>query len=169
MFSLKYQPGRIDNVEDLEKYIPGGFHPVHLGDTLDNGRYRIVHKLGFGGYATVWLARDQHANKYVALKIIVAEFSKDCSELKMLQKFQNTTSSHPGHQYIATLLDSFWIEGPNGTNLCLVSPVAGPSIPGYSKTQPHERLSVHVAQKIALQATQGLAFLHSIGVGHGGQ
>lgn len=169
MSPLKYSPGVIDNVEDLEKYIVGGFHPVHLDDTLDNGRYRIVHKLGFGGYATVWLGRDQRANKYVALKIIVAEFSKDCSELKMLQHFKNTTSTHPGRQYIATLLDSFWIDGPNGSHLCLVSPVAGPAISEYSRTQPHGRLRVDVAQKIALQATQGLAFLHSIDVGHGGK
>jgi len=48
MSPLKYSPGVVDNVEDLEKYIVGGFHPEHLDDTLDNGRYRIVHKPGFG-------------------------------------------------------------------------------------------------------------------------
>lgn len=169
MSPYKYSPGIIDNVEDREKYVNGGFHPVHIGDTLDNGRYRIVHKLGFGGFATVWLARDLHANKYVALKVIVAESSKDCSELKMLRLFEDSTSTRPGRQYIATLLDSFWIEGPNGSHLCLVSLVAGPAIPEYSKTQPHGRLRVDVAQKIAVQATQGLAFLHSIGIGHAGK
>lgn len=87
----------------------------------------------------------------------------------MLQHFKDTPSTHPGRQYIATLLDSFWIEGPNGSHLCLVSPVAGPVIPEYSRTQPHGRMRVDVAQKIALQATQGLGFLHSIGVGHGGK
>lgn len=168
MSRFKYSPGLVDNVEDREKYVVGGFHPVHIGDTVDNGRYRIVHKLGFGGFATVWLGRDRHGNKYVALKIIVAEFSKDCSELRMLRLFKDNTSTHPGRQYIATLLDSFWIEGPNGSHLCLVSPVAGPAIPEYSKSQPHGRLRVNVAQKIALQTTRGLAFLHSIGVGHGG-
>ena len=48
MSSLKYDPGLLDNVENREKYVVGGFHPVHLGDTLDNGRYRIVHKLAMG-------------------------------------------------------------------------------------------------------------------------
>lgn len=44
--------------EPVEKYKKGGYHPVHLGDRLSQDRYTILHKLGWGGYATVWLARD---------------------------------------------------------------------------------------------------------------
>ncbi|KAK1144165.1 hypothetical protein N8T08_005829 [Aspergillus melleus] len=47
----------IDGTESLEKYRPGGYHPVMIGDIL-HGRYRIVDKLGFGGYSTIWLAQD---------------------------------------------------------------------------------------------------------------
>ena len=39
-------------------YVRGGFHPVHLGDVYDN-RYRVLRKLGFGAFSTIWLARDQ--------------------------------------------------------------------------------------------------------------
>lgn len=42
----------LDDVEDLEGYVIGGYHPTHLGDELSQGRYRIVHKLGFGTYST---------------------------------------------------------------------------------------------------------------------
>lgn len=42
----------LDDVEDLERYVAGGYHPTHLGDEFSEGRYRIVHKLGFGGYST---------------------------------------------------------------------------------------------------------------------
>jgi len=44
-------------VEGPHRYQPGGYHPVHLGDVYCQ-RYRIIHKLGFGTYSTVWLARD---------------------------------------------------------------------------------------------------------------
>ncbi len=43
--------------EDLDRYRPGGYHPVHLGDVF-NDRYTVVRKLGYGRYSTVWLARD---------------------------------------------------------------------------------------------------------------
>ena len=44
-------------VESPDRYQPGGYHPVHLGDVYHQ-RYRVIHKLGFGTYSTVWLARD---------------------------------------------------------------------------------------------------------------
>ena len=44
--------------ENFLHYRPGGFHPVALGDTLKDGRYQIQHKLGYGGFSTVWVARD---------------------------------------------------------------------------------------------------------------
>ena len=44
--------------EDLGNYCPGGYHPILLNDKLHDGRYEIVHKLGFGSFSTVWLARD---------------------------------------------------------------------------------------------------------------
>lgn len=44
--------------EPPEDYRTGGFHPVALGDTFQDGRFVVRHKLGFGGQATVWLARD---------------------------------------------------------------------------------------------------------------
>ena len=44
--------------EPVEDYRPGGFHPVHFGDLLHHGQYKIVRKLGYGAFSTVWLAKD---------------------------------------------------------------------------------------------------------------
>jgi hypothetical protein len=47
----------IASEEKPERYCPGGYHPVHLGETFNN-KYQIVSKLGYGLYSTVWLAKD---------------------------------------------------------------------------------------------------------------
>jgi hypothetical protein len=59
--------------EPLSGYKAGGYHPVHLGDKLCGGRYKVLHKLGWGSYATIWLARDCAAlEPYV--DVLVVEF-----------------------------------------------------------------------------------------------
>jgi hypothetical protein len=47
-------------------------HPIQIGNYLHE-RYRIVHKLGYGSFSTVWLARDEQASKYVAVKLCTAD------------------------------------------------------------------------------------------------
>jgi len=46
-----------EGVESAYNYRPGGYHPVHLGDVYCE-RYKVINKLGYGSYSTVWLARD---------------------------------------------------------------------------------------------------------------
>jgi hypothetical protein len=47
------------DAEPLQRYCRGGYHPVKLGDALNGGTYKILHKLGWGGYSTVWAAKHQ--------------------------------------------------------------------------------------------------------------
>jgi hypothetical protein len=42
--------------EWVEDYCPGGLHPIALGDTFHDGKYRVIRKLGYGSCSTVWLA-----------------------------------------------------------------------------------------------------------------
>ena len=57
--------------EDLTRYCPGRYHPVHLGDSFNDGRYEILHKLGFGAFSTVWLARDlQYVQIHLCLRLL---------------------------------------------------------------------------------------------------
>jgi serine/threonine-protein kinase SRPK3 len=46
------------DAEPLNRYRIGGYHPVALGDLFKDGRYKVLHKLGWGGYSTVWAAKD---------------------------------------------------------------------------------------------------------------
>lgn len=46
------------DAKPLQRYRIGGYRPTHLGDIFKGGRYKIMQKLGWGGYSTVWLARD---------------------------------------------------------------------------------------------------------------
>lgn len=51
-------------VPDVEEgraaYHPGGFHPVYIGDIF-NDRFKVLNKIGYGRYSTVWLVRDLQA------------------------------------------------------------------------------------------------------------
>lgn len=54
-----FQPvSRPPTIEEADFYSTGGFHPVSLGDTFNSGSYKVLRKLGYGQYSTVWLARD---------------------------------------------------------------------------------------------------------------
>ena len=35
----------------------GGYHPVKIGDVYSH--YRVIRKLGWGHFSTVWLSRDE--------------------------------------------------------------------------------------------------------------
>jgi hypothetical protein len=82
----------INGVERLELYRPGGYHPVLIDDLLHD-RYRIVEKLGFGGYSTIWLARDEVDKRYVAVKIGISSPSLPRRELQILRALHGSAST----------------------------------------------------------------------------
>lgn len=158
-----------EGVEDLETYHPGGYHPTHIGDRYQEGRYEIIHKLGFGAYSTTWLAKDHQNNRLVALKIIVASASRESIEAKILRAISSGKNDHPGRHYVMSFLDEFTITGPNGCHQCIVNEAAGCSV-GHSKdeTMPW-KFPVKAARAISTQVLLGLECFHSCGVVHGGK
>lgn len=44
--------------ENLGHHESGLYFAVHIGDLFRAGRYRVLHKLGNGAFAQVWLAKD---------------------------------------------------------------------------------------------------------------
>lgn len=159
-----------EEVERVYDYDKGGHHPVYLGDCLgDRQQYRLIHKLGSGGYGNVWLCRvlDIDPPEYVALKVLMADAShEDCLEEKIISRLQEISRESPSvAEYVCLPLDKFRITGPNGSHLCLVYPAAGPEVSPFRK--PVE--DIHKAlRRIACQAAEAMAALHRSGICHGG-
>ena len=152
-------------LEKIYDYELGGHHPVHLGNRLGkDGRYRVIHKLGSGGFANVWLCRDLEPEtpKYVALKILMADASTDaCPELRVNKFKKMGLDREVGGKYICLSLDQFQIDGPNGSHFCFVYPVLGPRVSCILKADKALREN-------ALQVVQAMTVLHSHGICHGG-
>lgn len=154
-------------------YEPGGYHLVLIDDLLQN-RYRIVDKLGFGGYSTIWLARDEVDKRYVAVKIGISSPSLHRREPEILIALHGSTSSSqkPGASSDAassaalpTVLDAFDIRGPNGTHPCYTLTPAQ----GNLKEASFSRLfPIQVARALSANLATAVAAVHSHDFVHGG-
>ncbi|KAJ5211404.1 hypothetical protein N7491_011223 [Penicillium cf. griseofulvum] len=162
----KTQYRLIEYVEDLDRYCPGGYHPLKIGDDLDDGRYRLVDKLGYGGYSTIWLARDLRGARYVAVKAITADASSFTPEAGLMYSLGKSPST-PGGEIIPPLLDEFWVTGSNGKHKCIVTPPAQMSLFDAREASTFGLFQPKVAQSIIAQLIRGVAFLHSNDIVHG--
>lgn len=167
--SIKYD--WIDGVERLDMYEPGGYHPVMIGNLL-HGRYRIVDKLGYGGYSTIWLARDDRLKRYVAIKVGISRPPLPQREPSVLRDLCNSRSS--SHATYATIeasdaipriVDEFDIQGPNGVHTCYtMTPAQG----NLNEASFSRLFPIQVARALAAKLVMTVAFVHSRGFVHGG-
>ncbi|KAK3934476.1 kinase-like domain-containing protein [Diplogelasinospora grovesii] len=154
-----------------DNYRPGGFHPVHIKDLLKDGRYKIINKLGAGSSSTVWLARDNHNQCNVSVKIVLARESDEaCGGNHQLQIMRHITENgdpnHPGRKHVSHLLDSFYHEGPNGRHLCIVQELIGPDLEFVTMELRFELNRDH-RRRVSAQLLLAVDYLHSCGVVHG--
>ncbi|KAB8254664.1 kinase-like domain-containing protein [Aspergillus pseudonomiae] len=137
-----YEP--IEDVERMEYYQAGGYHPVIIGDRFRN-RYQIVHKLSHGTYSTIWLARDEISNKYVAVKFCTADSNH--SENNVLRKLSELSDIDK------TMLPSIW-DSKNEPLRCKERIMGQP-------------FQVEVARATAAQLVMAVQHIHSAGFVHG--
>jgi beta-lactam-binding protein with PASTA domain len=65
-------------------------------NTVVDGRYRILGRIGSGGMADVYLAEDTHLGREVALKILHRRFAQDA---EFVERFRREASSAAGLQH----------------------------------------------------------------------
>lgn len=169
-------------VENVEDYVPNGLHPVTIGDYLASGRYRIIQKLGSGGSSIVWLARDLSPPQYgpsssriVSVKTMAARETSRLIDrtthssllipLTLKQVARDLKS--PVYDWVQSIEDHFMETGPNGTHLCLVSPLAGPTL--FTLASYNMQLRFEVAKGLTKQVCSVVALMHVNGFVHGGK
>ena len=151
-----------DGCEHPKYYRKGGYHPVSIGDVY-NKRYRVVHKLGWGYYSTVWLVYDyeDEDERFKALKIQKSEemFRKAAEEEIEIHKVLTDDT------YINIMLDNFLITGKFGEHYCMVFSLMGSSL--YSAMEDKdEGLPVRVVKIITKKMLEALEHIHENSIIH---
>lgn len=161
----------VPRVEKIERYSIGGYHAVTIDDTFKDGRYKVVHKLGFGRSSTAWLARGHKEKRYVCLKIFTARASRWRLEASLLNRMWEGPRGLRGRQFIPLIHAEFSFKGPNGQHLCLVQE---PALFTLAKAKDSSSLSdfmfpIETARFLAAQLAMGLEYVHYRKVCHGGK
>jgi serine/threonine protein kinase len=134
--------------------------PSLAPDTIIDGRYRVIERLGSGGMADVYRAEDEQLGRQVALKVLYRHLAEDVS---FVERFRREASSAAGlqHPNIVSIFDRGEWEGTyyiameliRGRTLKDVIRERGPAPPD-------------AAVDIVLQILRAARFAHQRGVVH---
>lgn len=129
-----------------------------------NERYLVEHKLGFGGFSTVWMAHDLQENKDVALKVMsfmsLGEYGDN--EIRMQNGIiQNVQDSSHLVLYSATFL----LFRNKRCHRVQVLPLMGPCL----STLILQNMSMVTRMSAAKQLLMAVENLHNAGIVHRGK
>lgn len=155
---------------DSNAYSPGLFHPVFIHE-IYNDRYKVLRKLGFGVYSTVWLVLDIQAAEphYVAMKVLSAQCYSgqlDIFELEILNQLREADPEHPGHPSIRHLIDAFEHEGPNGNHVCMIFPLMAQALYKFGQMFEPPTVPGNILKKFTKQVLAAIDYAHSQGIIH---
>ncbi|KIY69683.1 kinase-like protein [Cylindrobasidium torrendii FP15055 ss-10] len=141
--------------------------------TLKDGRYTILRKLGEGVTASTWLVRDSIPEKYVAAKILTLEASREpgpVRERDFLRAISERaeTSDAEGFDHLPALYDNFTIavDGDVHGHLCLLQTLYSTSVSALRRSAPTKSLPVYMVRSIIYMTLQALKSLHSLRIVH---
>jgi serine/threonine-protein kinase SRPK3 len=149
---------------------PVGYFPAQLNQTLNNGRWTLIRKLGWGSRSSCWLATDsQDPDNIEAIKIYNVSASKDSSsanERDVLQKMWDSSLI----SCVPLMRDSFYEESERGSHFCLVLSPLGPSVVSLlgDSMDSGRYLALHIAKKVVDEVLEVLCSLHKNNIVHGG-
>lgn len=150
--------------ESTYHYLNGSLFPIKGLPYDINEKYRIIEKLGFGGFSTVWLAigiHKENLGRWFAIKILKSNKSNQDDENKLkndLRKLEEKSHS------IVPCLDTFRIKSCYDTDnqhFCLVMKVSGPSLGAYVVT---EKPPIDKRRLLAINSTKLLMEMHQNGI-----
>jgi eukaryotic-like serine/threonine-protein kinase len=132
--------------------------PGALAEALRD-RYPIERRLGSGGTATVYLARDLKHDRPVALKVLHSQLAATLGPERFEREIR--FSARLQHPHILTVLDS----GEAAGQLWFTMPyVRGESL--RDRLRREGQLTVEEALRITHEALQALAYAHGEGIVH---
>lgn len=128
--------------------------------TLLGNRYEIIEKIGEGGMALVYKAKDNLLNRFVAVKVLKAEFSEDKS---FVDKFKGEATS------VASLNDNnivniFDVGTQDNLNYIVMEYIDGKTLKQIIKD--HHRLNYNDTVKISIQIAKALDCAHKNNIIH---
>ena len=137
---------------------PGSSAPASLlGHTL--GHYRVVEAIGAGGMGEVYLARDEHLHRDVAIKVLPADGLRDEDDRRHLRK-EALALSRLNHPSIETVFD---FDTQDGVDFLVMEYIPGTTLSDLVEDGP---LPESMLLELATQLVEGLASAHEAGVIH---
>jgi serine/threonine-protein kinase len=128
--------------------------------TLLNDRYQLLEKLGSGGMANVFRARDLMLDRYVAIKVLRQDYSNN-ADFQNNFRMEARSAANLSHPNIVTVHDFGFAD-----NLLFI---VMEFIPGKDLKQlirERGRFSVGTGIPLIIQACAGLGYAHRAGIVH---
>ena len=124
------------------------------------GRYEVIEKIGEGGMAYVYKARDNFLNRYVAIKVLKNEFSKDEVFVKRFRTEAQSAASliHPN------IVSVFDVGEDKGISYIVMELLESKTLKDY--IQAKGPLSSELTLKIAVQIASALEAAHKAHIVH---
>jgi len=132
---------------------------MNTPETISNGRYRIEGTLGRGAQGTVYLARDTHLERAVALKSVGRGRSAADRAHRLLAEAR--ALGQLNHPHLATVFDALEHDG---SHYLVLEYVEGETIDACLRRRG--ALDRDTAVSVALQVLDGLAHAHDKNIIH---